>query len=145
RLAGIRLHTRTIIRDRRQAFIGSQSLRAAELDSRRELGLILRDARTVRQLLDTFESDWHAADFERQSKTNKQLNERKEAASKNGKNSNEQEPAPDTERVAQVLVKELNPLAATVKAAVKRAVNKVDEDMVSDAELKSTVDRKSVV
>ena len=31
RLAGIRLHTRTIIRDRRQAFIGSQSLRIEEL------------------------------------------------------------------------------------------------------------------
>jgi len=29
-----RLHTRTIIRDRRQAFVGSQSLRAEELDSR---------------------------------------------------------------------------------------------------------------
>jgi phosphatidylserine/phosphatidylglycerophosphate/cardiolipin synthase-like enzyme len=32
KLAGRRLHTRTIIRDRRQAFVGSQSLRTAELD-----------------------------------------------------------------------------------------------------------------
>jgi cardiolipin synthase len=43
KLGGRRLHTRTIIRDRHQAFIGSQSLRAAELDSRRELGLVVRD------------------------------------------------------------------------------------------------------
>ena len=44
---GRRLHTRTIIRDRRQAFIGSQSLRTLELDSRRELGLIVQDAKAV--------------------------------------------------------------------------------------------------
>ena len=48
KLGGTRLHTRTIIRDRRQAFVGSQSLRTAELDSRRELGLILQDAKAVK-------------------------------------------------------------------------------------------------
>jgi len=58
KLAGKRLHTRTIIRDRRQAFVGSQSLRSAELDSRRELGLIVQDAKAVKTLIDTFESDW---------------------------------------------------------------------------------------
>ena len=36
KLTRMRLHTRTIIRDGRQAFVGSQSLRPAELDSRRE-------------------------------------------------------------------------------------------------------------
>ena len=50
KLAGRRLHTRTIIRDRRQAFVGSQSLRALELDSRRELGLIVRDAKVVKDV-----------------------------------------------------------------------------------------------
>ena len=58
KLAGTRLHTRTIIRDRRQAFVGSQSLRAEELDKRRELGLIIQDAKAVKILIDTFESDW---------------------------------------------------------------------------------------
>ena len=48
KLDGMRLHTRTIIRDRRQAFVGSQSLRAPELDARRELGLIIQDAKAVR-------------------------------------------------------------------------------------------------
>ena len=62
KLAGMRLHTRTIIRDRRQAFVGSQSLRAAELDSRREVGLIVRDPKAVKTLIDTFESDWTADD-----------------------------------------------------------------------------------
>jgi cardiolipin synthase len=58
KLGGTRLHTRTIICDRRQAFVGSQSLRTAELDSRRELGLILQDAKAVKKLIDVFESDW---------------------------------------------------------------------------------------
>ena len=58
KLAGMRLHTRTIIRDGRQAFVGSQSLRGAELDSRREVGLIVQDAATVKTLVDIFESDW---------------------------------------------------------------------------------------
>ena len=58
KLAGTRLHTRTIIRDRRQAFVGSQSLRTAELDSRREVGLIIQDPKAVKKLIDTFESDW---------------------------------------------------------------------------------------
>ena len=53
-LGGVRLHTRTIIRDRHQAFVGSQSLRTAELDARRELGLIIQDAKAVTRLVDTF-------------------------------------------------------------------------------------------
>ncbi len=57
-LRGFRLHTRTIVRDRREAFVGSQSLRKAELDARREVGLIVRDRKVVSGLLDTFEADW---------------------------------------------------------------------------------------
>src|SRR5260370_17172477 len=49
KLTGTRLHTRTIVRDRRQAFVGSQSLRTAELDSRRELGLIIRDSNALKK------------------------------------------------------------------------------------------------
>jgi phosphatidylserine/phosphatidylglycerophosphate/cardiolipin synthase-like enzyme len=59
-LGGFRLHTRTIIRDRREAFVGSQSLRTAELDSRREVGVIVRDAKVVGRLLETFAADWGA-------------------------------------------------------------------------------------
>lgn len=61
-LARMRLHTRTIVRDGRQAFLGSQSLRQVELDSRRELGVIVHDARVVGSLLKTFREDWRAAE-----------------------------------------------------------------------------------
>ncbi len=53
-----RLHTRTIIRDRGQVFLGSQSLRELELDARREVGVILRDAKVVNAMVRTFEEDW---------------------------------------------------------------------------------------
>ncbi len=58
KLDGMRLHTRTIIRDGQQAFLGSQSLRKAELDARREVGLIITEAKIVKRLIKTFESDW---------------------------------------------------------------------------------------
>jgi len=57
-LMRMRFHTRTIIRDRDAAFIGSQSLREAELDRRRELGLIVHERDIVHSLRHTFESDW---------------------------------------------------------------------------------------
>src|SRR3712207_7651246 len=38
--------------------VGSQSLRALELDGRREVGLITKDAKVVKKLLDLFEADW---------------------------------------------------------------------------------------
>jgi cardiolipin synthase A/B len=65
KLQGMRLHTRTIIRDGRQAFIGSQSLRKQELDARREVGIIFRDSKAVSRLLTTFEVDWAASELAR--------------------------------------------------------------------------------
>ena len=58
KLAGMRLHARVIIRDGRQAFLGSQSLRPPELDIRREIGLIVKNAAIVRALRAVFEKDW---------------------------------------------------------------------------------------
>ncbi len=60
RLAQRRLHTRTIIRDGRQGFIGSQSLRELELNARREIGLIFREPKIVSRLCKIFEEDWAA-------------------------------------------------------------------------------------
>lgn len=57
-----KLHARVIIRDGREAFLGSQSLRRLELDGRREVGVIVTDPRVVRQLASTFESDWSETD-----------------------------------------------------------------------------------
>lgn len=61
-LARLRLHTRVIVRDRKQAFLGSQSLRQLELDARREIGVIFRDASVVASLVRTFEEDWAASE-----------------------------------------------------------------------------------
>ncbi len=55
---GKRLHVRAIFRDCRQAFVGSQSLREQELDKRREVGLLISNARVVREMLDVFDRDW---------------------------------------------------------------------------------------
>jgi phosphatidylserine/phosphatidylglycerophosphate/cardiolipin synthase-like enzyme len=54
----MKLHVRCIIRDRETAFVGSQSLRKLELDQRREVGLITKDRRTVKQMALIFDADW---------------------------------------------------------------------------------------
>jgi cardiolipin synthase len=59
-LRGLRLHVRAIVRDRKAAFVGSQSLRKLELDKRREVGMITKDRRTVSQIAGVFNSDWKA-------------------------------------------------------------------------------------
>jgi phosphatidylserine/phosphatidylglycerophosphate/cardiolipin synthase-like enzyme len=56
-----RLHVRAIVRDGRRAFVGSQSLRKPELDERREVGIVIRDARLVKRLANVFEADWTRA------------------------------------------------------------------------------------
>jgi cardiolipin synthase A/B len=58
KMPGDRLHVRAMIRDGDTAFVGSQSLRALELDMRREVGLIVRDAKIVKGMLEVFEKDW---------------------------------------------------------------------------------------
>jgi phosphatidylserine/phosphatidylglycerophosphate/cardiolipin synthase-like enzyme len=58
KLPGLRLHVRAIIRDGDTVFVGSQSLRALELDARREVGLIVKDAEVVKRLQDIFHADW---------------------------------------------------------------------------------------
>jgi phosphatidylserine/phosphatidylglycerophosphate/cardiolipin synthase-like enzyme len=58
KMPGMRLHVRAMVRDGDSAFVGSQSLRAMELDARREVGLIVKDAKIVKGMLDVFEADW---------------------------------------------------------------------------------------
>jgi cardiolipin synthase A/B len=58
KLPDLRLHVRAIIRDGSAAFMGSQSLRKLELDGRREVGVIVRDVKVARKMLEVFESDW---------------------------------------------------------------------------------------
>ena len=138
KLAG-RLHTRTIIRDRRQAFVGSQSLRTAELDARREVGLIVRDPKTVKTLIDTFESDWASATSASAKKASAsaieadaQGDEPRAASEKPGSEK-------DAAKAVKVLTKELDPLAVTVKKAVRKAVAKAGEDVLHDPGVKDTM------
>jgi cardiolipin synthase len=128
KLTKMRLHTRTIIRDGKQAFVGSQSLRPAELDSRREVGLIIREPKLVKKLLTTFESDWGSNDGA----------EAQPAQTESRLTADQEEEA---EKAVAVLVHELRPLARTVKRAVKKVVAHAGDEVVHDKILKSTVKR----
>jgi cardiolipin synthase len=133
KLAGMRLHTRTIIRDRRQAFVGSQSLRILELDSRREVGLIVQDAKVVHTLIETFETDWVSTST------------KKAAVGPKEPDSPTDEPvavsSKDAAKAVQILTKELDPLAVRVKQAVKKAVAQAGEDVIHDQDVKVTMQK----
>jgi cardiolipin synthase len=58
KLGSMRLHVRAIVRDGTRAFVGSQSLRKEELDSRREVGLIVTNPTMARKIMQVFEADW---------------------------------------------------------------------------------------
>jgi phosphatidylserine/phosphatidylglycerophosphate/cardiolipin synthase-like enzyme len=133
KLAGTRLHTRTIIRDRRQAFVGSQSLRAEELDGRRELGLIVQDAKAVKTLIETFEADWAGTTAKRARVAAKEPEAPAEA------NEPPAVSAKEAAKAVQVFTKELDPLTDSVKKAVRKAVAKAGEDVLHDRDVKATM------
>lgn len=118
-LSGRRLHTRTIIRDRREAFVGSQSLRKAELDSRREVGVIVRDSKVVSGLLQTFESDWDAKQSGAMTRTS----------------------ARAIKRALKTSVRKLSPLNPTVKAAVRDVVSRKGNAGLNTRDVKETVEK----
>ena len=134
-LAGLRLHTRTIIVDGKQAFVGSQSLRGAELDSRREVGLIVTEPKLLKGLLQTFHADW--------ARPAEEANAAKPKALKKAVKSLVQELSPLNpivkEAVKQVAEESGNPpldlgaVKATVKEAVKELVRERMEEVVNDA------------
>ena len=53
-----RLHVRAIVQDDARVYIGSGGLRRAELERRREVGVILDDTKVVRDVAAVFDSDW---------------------------------------------------------------------------------------
>lgn len=123
KLASIRLHTRTIIRDRQQAFVGSQSLRKLELDSRRELGLVIRDPKVVKGLIATFEADWLlTAAGENVPRTAMSKIDDKELR-----------------KTEKVIEQELPQVADTVKKVMKRIVAKAGEEAFQDEKVQSTM------
>ncbi|MGA2987419.1 MAG: phospholipase D-like domain-containing protein [Terriglobia bacterium] len=118
-LAKLRLHTRTIIRDRREASVGSQSLRTAELDSRREVGVIVREPKVVEALIKTFEADW--------------------AASAAPENPQSEANLKDIRKAVKDLVKELSPLSPIVEEALKDAASETGSASLNPQEMKATV------
>jgi cardiolipin synthase len=76
---GKRLHVRAIVRDGRQAFVGSQGLRKLELDGRREVGLIVTDPKVVARMAAVFEADWSETERARQDVKDARKDEKVEA------------------------------------------------------------------
>lgn len=93
RMPRIRLHTRAIIRDRKQVFLGSQSMREIELDGRREVGVIVKDRAIVNTIAETFLDDWKLAE--------------------------DSESSIVARKVAKVLLKELPPVAPVLRTVFK--------------------------
>ena len=119
KLTGLRLHTRTIIRDRREAFVGSQSLRKIELDERRELGVIVRGPKTMSRLVDTFDADWSA----------KELSDNPEATAK------------DLKRAVKSAAAELTYLNPIVRQAVKDVVAKTGGEDLDQEEVQESIQK----
>ncbi len=106
KLAHMRLHARAIVRDRRRAFVGSQSLREVELDARREVGIIIRNPKIVTRLIKIFEEDWAAAEENQMGGALDETPPLGKAAKK----------------AAKAVAKVLPPVAPVVKAAVEEVV-----------------------
>lgn len=123
RMQDLRLHTRVILRDGEQAFIGSQSLRAMELDRRREVGVIFEDAAIARKLEEIFQADWEAAEEAKLAKE-------------------QSEPPPNTQvakKVAKAVVKELPPVAEVVDTVIQELGAENVEIAVPPEELEENV------
>ena len=120
KLQNMRLHTRTILRDSHQMFLGSQSLRELELDARREIGVIVHDTKVVNALVRAFEEDWNSTGSSKTAAPTEQ-------------------PAAPVMRVARkaakVVAEELPALAPVVEQAVQQVIGNA-----ADVEL----DRKGV-
>lgn len=62
KMPGQRLHLRAMLRDGQEMFLGSMSLRALELDKRREVGVIVKERAAARKFREIFEQDWAKTD-----------------------------------------------------------------------------------
>jgi cardiolipin synthase A/B len=105
KLAQMRLHTRSMVRDFCDVFVGSQSLRPLELDARREIGVIFRNQKIAGRLIKVFREDWGQKELPAQA-----VKEAVPPAAKVAK------------KVARVVIKELPPVAPVVETTVKEVV-----------------------
>ena len=123
-LPGLRLHTRLIVRDRTHAFLGSQSLREAELDQRREVGILFRDAKAVARMIKVFEDDWTSAGLASEIAAETEV---APLASKAAK------------RVAKAIVEELPPVTPVLEEVVKEVVGDPPDVVLDSAQVEEAV------
>lgn len=123
KLGKLRLHTRSMLRDGADVFVGSQSLREAELDLRREVGIIVRDARIASLLAQTFHADWKGR--------------KQEAEADAGEDSAHTEKA--AKKIARAVTKNLPPVAPIVEVMVKELAGNGIEVDVNAGKLKDSV------
>jgi cardiolipin synthase A/B len=121
KLAQMRLHTRSMVRDGNAAFVGSQSLRPIELDARREVGLIFREAKLVGAIRQTFEADWALA---------------QEAEERTGDSAPANKVA---KRVAKQIAKDMPALTPVLNGAVKEIVGQSADMELDPAEVEAAV------
>jgi phosphatidylserine/phosphatidylglycerophosphate/cardiolipin synthase-like enzyme len=151
----IHLHTRTIVRDRRQVFIGSQSLRGSELDARREVGIIAREPKVVAGVITIFEDDWAKGESVVGAPVIKAGDSAAKAAKKAAKAiSNEMPPVtPIVEEAVKKVVgteTEVNldskQVEETLRGAIKEALKEVVKDAVQEAAVQKDLknDNKNV-
>ena len=123
KLAQIRLHARVILRDGKDIFIGSQSLRTLELDGRREVGVIFRDRRSANRIAKIFQQDWNLAAEPQASEADNEPVQTKKIAKK----------------VAKALTKEMPPVAEVLDLVVKEVAGDSMEVPLNAEQLQDTV------
>jgi phosphatidylserine/phosphatidylglycerophosphate/cardiolipin synthase-like enzyme len=122
KLHNMRLHTRMILRDRTHAFVGSQSLRAMELDRRREVGIVFEDAAVTESIAKTFLDDWKRA--------------------LEGKMEKDQTETPTTtmaKKVAKAVAKDLPPMMPLVETVIEEMGAEAVEFDLDAEELQDSV------
>lgn len=133
KLRRYRLHTRGIMRDGKALFLGSQSLRKLELDSRREIGVVVQGAKIINTFATIFEDDWRASETEKDKReAEQQVNGELKRVAKKAAEKVPVEPV--IKHVMETLRKEgeldltssaaKKELHSAVKTAVKKAVKK---------------------
>ena len=123
KLPKIRLHTRSIIRDRHQVFLGSQSLRELELDARREVGVIVRDSKMINSLVKIFEEDWSSTG----------------ASTTDGGKAAGAQATKIAAKTAEVVVKDFPSVSPVVEKVVREVVGKTADPKLDHKEVEATV------
>jgi hypothetical protein len=113
-----------MVRDGKDIFMGSQSLRELELDSRREIGLTFRDAEIAKEITKVFEGDW------------------KTGVVATGDEADDVERPPAlkvAKRVAKSVTKVLPPVAPVVEDVIKEIVPSENGFSIDHEEIEETV------